>query len=141
MDQITIFTDGGAKDNPGPAGIGAVIYKNGEKVEEYSEFIGEATNNEAEYKALVFALKKVKALYGKKEIKDVLLQVKTDSELMAEQLRGNYKIKDEKIQPLFLKAWNLKLDYGQFEIELIPREKNQEADQLVKKSLSQQKLL
>jgi len=141
MDTITIFTDGGAKDNPGPAAIGAVIYKDGQKQKEYSEFIGEATNNEAEYKALIFALKKVKSLFGKEKIKDCKLKANTDSELMAEQLNGNYKIKDEKIQPLFLKAWNLKLDYGQFEIKSIPREKNEEADQLVKDALRQQKLL
>lgn len=141
MKKITIFTDGGAKNNPGPAAIGAVIYKDGEKVKEYSEFIGEATNNEAEYKALIFALKKVKALYGKDKIKNVRLKAKTDSELMAEQLSGNYKIKDEKIQPLFLKAWNLKLNYGQFEIESVPREKNEEADKLVNQAFKQQQLL
>ncbi|MEF8847364.1 MAG: ribonuclease HI family protein [Candidatus Paceibacterota bacterium] len=141
MDKITIFTDGGAKDNPGPAAIGVIIYKDGKKVKEYSEFIGEATNNEAEYKALIFALKKVKSLYGKEEIKNVKLKANTDSELMAEQLSGNYKIKDEKIQPLFLKAWNLSLNYGEFGITAIPREKNEEADKLVKQSLKQQKLL
>lgn len=141
MEEITIFTDGGAKDNPGPAAIGVVIYKDGQKVKEYSEFIGEATNNEAEYKALIFALKKVKSLYGKEKIKNAKLKANTDSELLAEQLNGNYKVKDEKIQPLFLKAWNLKLNYGQFEIDSIPREKNEEADQLVKDSLKQQQLL
>ena len=140
-EKITIFTDGGAKDNPGPAAIGVVVYKDGEKVKEYSEYIGEATNNEAEYKALIYALKKVKSLYGKDKIKNVKLKANTDSELMAEQLNGNYKVKDEKIQPLFLKAWNLKLNFGQFEIESVPREKNEEANELVKKSLSQQKLL
>lgn len=140
-EKITIFTDGGAKDNPGPAAIGAVIYKDGEKVKEYSEFIGEATNNEAEYKALIFTLKKVKSLFGKEEIKKVKLEANTDSELMAKQLNGNYKIKDEKIQPLFLKAHNLALNFGQFEIKSIPREKNEEADSLVKQSLKQQKLL
>lgn len=141
MEQITIYTDGGAKDNPGPAAIGVVIYKDGEKVKEYSEFIGEATNNEAEYKALIFALQKVKSLFGKDEIKECKLKANTDSELMAEQLNSNYKVEHEKIQPLFLKAWNLRLDYGQFEIESIPREENQEADKLVKDSLRQQKLL
>ena len=140
-EKITIFTDGGAKDNPGPAAIGAVIYKDGEKVKEYSEFIGEATNNEAEYKALIFALKKVKSLYGKDKIKDVKLKANTDSELMAKQLNGNYKVKDEKIQPLFLKAHNLTLNFGQFSIKSVPREKNEEADSLVKQSLKQQKLL
>lgn len=140
MDQVTVFTDGGAKNNPGPAAIGVVIYKDGKQVKECSEFIGKATNNEAEYQALIFGLKKVKALYGKKKIKDFKLTVKNDSELMTEQLRGNYKIEDEKIQPLFLKAWNLSLNYEQFEMELIPREKNQEADHLVKQALRQQKL-
>jgi len=141
MNKITIFTDGGAKDNPGPAAIGAVIYKDGQKIKEYSEFIGKATNNEAEYKALIFALKKVKSLYGKDKIKNVKLKANTDSELMEKQLNGTYKVKDKKIQPLFLKARNLTLNFDQFKIESVPREKNKEADKLVKDALRQQKLL
>lgn len=140
-EKITIFTDGGAKNNPGPAAIGAVIYKDKEKVKEYSEFIGKATNNEAEYKALIFTLKKVKSLFGKDKIKKVRLKANTDSELMAKQLNGSYKVKDKKIESLFLKAHNLALNFGQFEIESVPREKNEEADSLVKQSLKQQKLL
>lgn len=140
MDKVTVYIDGGAKNNPGPAGIGVVIYKDDQKIDDFSKYIGEATNNQAEYRALIFALKKVKARYGKDKIKDFELEINTDSELVAEQMRGNYKIEDEKIQPLFLEAWNLKMNYGQVVFNLIPREKNQEADHLVKQALSQQKL-
>lgn len=141
MEQLTVFIDGGSKGNPGPAGIGIVIYKKGEKVKDYSKFIGRTTNNQAEYIALIFALKKIKALYGKKEIKNFLVRIKSDSELMVEQMRGNYKIKDKKIQPLFLKAWNLKLDFGKVRFDLIPRTKNKEADKLVNQALKQKKLI
>ena len=74
MGKIVIYTDGGSRGNPGPSAIGAVI---GDK--EYSEYIGNATNNEAEYKAVIFALKKAKALLGKKAIKEVEVEIKSDS--------------------------------------------------------------
>jgi len=128
--KIIIYTDGGSRGNPGPSAIGVVL---GDK--EYSENIGVRTNNEAEYEAVIFALKKAKALFGKKAIKTSEVEVRSDSELLIKQLNGEYKILEPKIQSLFLKAWNLKIDFGRIKFSLIPREKNKQADRLVNEAL------
>jgi len=99
MKKIVIFTDGGSRGNPGPSAIGVII--NDKK---YSEQIGEKTNNEAEYEAVIFALKKTKSLFGKKVVKTAEVEIKSDSELLIKQLNGEYKILEPKIQPLFLKV-------------------------------------
>jgi len=130
MKKIIIHTDGGSRGNPGPAAIGVVI---GDK--EYSEQIGQATNNEAEYQAVIFALKKAKALFGKKKIKEIEFEIRSDSELLIKQLNGEYKILEPKIQPLFLQVWNLRIDFGKIKFVLIPREENKEADRLVNQAL------
>lgn len=136
MEKIVIYTDGGAIGNPGPAGIGIVIRGQG-KYKKYSEFIGNATNNEAEYKALIFALKKVKLLFGKKNAKNLEIECFLDSELVVRQLNGEYKIKEKDLQPLFLEIWNLKIDFKNVKFIHIPREQNKEADELVKKAINQ----
>ena len=103
MKKLIIYTDGGSRGNPGPSAVGVAIYSNkGEKIKEYSEYLGKTTNNEAEYQALILALKKIKALYGKKEIKKLEVEIKSDSELLINQLGGKYKVIDSKIQFLFL---------------------------------------
>ncbi|MDP3901571.1 MAG: ribonuclease HI family protein [bacterium] len=131
--RLVIYTDGGARGNPGPAAIGVVV---GSK--KYGEYIGEATNNVAEYKAVIFALKKAKALIGKKKAADVELEVNMDSELVVRQLNGDYKILDENLQPLFVEVWNLRLDFGGIIFRHVPREKNKEADGLVNEALDNQ---
>lgn len=128
--KLIIYTDGGARGNPGPAAIGAVV--GGKK---YGEYIGEATNNVAEYTALIFALKKAKALLGKAKAKEAEIECYMDSELLMKQLTGQYKIEDEDLQPLWLQIWNLKLDFKSVEFRHIPREKNKEADRLVNEAL------
>ena len=128
--KLIIYTDGGSRGNPGPSGIGVVIDD-----KRYSEYIGEGTNNEAEYKAVIFALKKAKALFGKKKIKEMEIEIKSDSELLVRQLNGEYKILESKIQLLFLQVWNLKIDFGKIKFTLIPREKNKQADKLVNEAL------
>jgi len=139
MRKIVIYTDGGSRGNPGPAAIGVVIYdERGKVLKEYSEYLGETTNNEAEYQAVIFALKKIKAIYGRKKIKDLEIEIKSDSELLINQLNGEYKILESNIQLLFIKVWNLKIDFGRVEFGLIPREKNKEADRLVNKELNNQ---
>jgi len=130
MSKIIIYTDGGSRGNPGPSGIGVVIDGKG-----YSEFIGEATNNEAEYRAVIFALKKAKSLFGKKTIKEIEIEIRSDSELLIKQLSGEYKVLEPRIQQLFLEAWNLKIDFGRINFILIPREKNKEADKLANQAL------
>ena len=134
--KIIIYTDGGSRGNPGPAAIGVVICdEKGKVLKDYSEYIGAATNNEAEYHAVIFALKKVKALYGKKTIKTTEVEVRSDSELLIQQLNGKYKVVEPKIQSLFLQVWNLKVEFKKIKFVVVPREKNKEADKLVNQAL------
>jgi len=135
--KIEIYTDGGSRGNPGPAGIGVVILKDGETIKEYGETIGKATNNVAEYMALVFALKKAKLLFGKKKAKEMEIEVLMDSELIVRQLNHQYKIKEKDLQPLFLEVWNLMTDFKEVNFNHIPREKNKNADRLVNRALDE----
>jgi len=137
MRKVIIYTDGGSRGNPGPAAIGVVFYnEKSQAIKEYSEYLGDnLTNNEAEYRAVIFALKKFKALFGKKLAKNSEIEIKSDSELLIKQLKGEYKILEPKIQPLFLTVWNLKLDFKKVKLTLISREKNKAADKLVNKAL------
>jgi len=140
--KIIVHTDGGAIDNPGPAAIGVVIENVDRKLlKEYAQDIGRATNNEAEYKALIFAFKKVKSLFGKEKIKKLAVEFYLDSQLLVEQLNGRYKIKEKDLQPLFLDVWNLKIDFGNASFNCVPREENKRADALVKSKLNQASLL
>ncbi len=129
-DKLIIYTDGGARGNPGPAALGVVV---GDK--EYSEYLGEMTNNQAEYRALVFALKKAKALLGGKKAGEAEIEMRMDSELIVRQLNGIYKIKEPDLQPLFIKVWNLRLDFKKVTFHHIPREQNKRADRLVNLAL------
>ena len=137
MKKITIYTDGGSRGNPGPAAAGIVFCnEKGQSFKKYSQYLGDSlTNNEAEYLAVIFALKKFKQLFGKKIAKVSEVQVKSDSELLVKQLGGRYKIEEPKIQSLFLVLWNLKLDFKKVKFSLIPRDKNKEADFLVNEAL------
>ena len=137
MKKITIYTDGGSRGNPGAAAAGVVFYnEKGQSFKKYSQYLGESlTNNEAEYLAVILALKKFKQLFGKKITKVSEVQIKSDSELLVKQLRGRYKVIEPKIQSLFLSLWNLKLDFKKIKFSLIPRDKNKEADFLVNEAL------
>jgi ribonuclease HI len=137
MKKIIIYIDGGSRGNPGPAAIGFLFCnEKGEILKKYSEYLGENfTNNEAEYLAVISALEKFKKVFGKKLAKNSEIQVRSDSELLVKQLRGQYKILNPKIQPLFLKAWNLRLDFKKVNFKLISREKNIQADRLVNEIL------
>ena len=127
--KLITYTDGGSRGNPGPSAIGAVITdEHGNMIKEYAEKIENGTNNEAEYKAIIFALKKIKALYGKEKTSQIEVQMRMDSELAFKQLTGEYKIESEKIKPLFIDVWNLKLDYKNVIFKHIPREQNKRAD-------------
>ncbi len=137
-EKITIYTDGGARNNPGPAAIGVVIRENKElgiKNYEYSKFIGKATNNEAEYQAVIFALKKLKHLIGSKQAKESEIEIRSDSELLTNQLNANYKIKEKNLALLFVQIWNLKQDFGKVYFVGIKREENKKADKLVNEVL------
>jgi ribonuclease HI len=125
---LKAYTDGASKGNPGPAAIGYVIEKDGNVIEEHSEFIGIATNNIAEYKALITALIKMKSLGAT----DVFIF--SDSELMVRQINKIYKVKNERLKPFFFEADNLLKSFDSCEIIHIPREKNSVADGLANKA-------
>jgi len=132
-ERLEIYTDGGARGNPGPAGIGVVIWRDNELIGRYKEYIGEATNNQAEYKAAILGLQQAKKL-GAKELVFYM-----DSELVVNQLDRKYKIKDPKLGSLFVQAWNLILHFKSVEFLHIPREKNKEADKLVNQAIDEKK--
>jgi len=128
-EELIIFTDGGARGNPGPAGIGAVLYNGKEKVAEVSKYLGVATNNQAEYRALIEALKKAKELGAKK------LSVFLDSELVVKQLNREYKVKNKDLAPLFLEVYNLSLSFSNIIFTHVYRENNKEADRLANEAM------
>jgi len=140
MKKIIIYTDGGSRGNPGPSAIGVVISdEKGNTLKEYSHYLGDdSTNNEAEYQAVIFALKKIKLLFGKKTAYNSEIEINSDSQLLVKQINGEYKILEPNIQPLFLKVWNLKIDFKKITFKSIPREQNKEADRLVNQALDAQ---
>lgn len=137
MKKFIIYTDGGSRGNPGKAAIGVVIYNEKEQIiKKYGEYLGDAlTNNEAEYSAVIFALKKFKAIFGKTLAENTDLEIRADSELLVKQINAEYKILDVKIQKLFMEIWNLKIDFKSVKFKAVPREKNIEADRMVNEAL------
>lgn len=127
--KLTAFTDGASRGNPGKAGIGVVIYNQEEIIAELSEYIGEATNNVAEYTAVIRALETGLELGG------VEYTIYTDSELLTKQILGEYKVKNEGLIPLYKQVLNLKAEYDKFQIVHIPRAKNKLADKLANKGI------
>jgi ribonuclease HI len=124
--KIKIFTDGGARGNPGPAAIGLVIKDENNKIlKEFSEYIGKATNNQAEYRALIKGLELAKGF----KPSEVICYL--DSELLAKQMKQEYKVKDKDLQPLFIKAWNAAVRLKKVNYQHVPRELNKEADKLL----------
>ena len=129
--KFFIYTDGGARGNPGPAGIGAVILDDKKKkVKEISKYIGEATNNNAEYSALICGLEEAGSL-GAAEV-----VVSLDSELVVKQINGEYRVKNEEIKPLFKRAIKALKNFKSFEVRHIDRSKNKEADRLANKAIN-----
>lgn len=128
MKKATLHTDGGARGNPGPAGIGAVL-RVGEDVYEMKRYIGETTNNQAEYQALVMGLEKAKAL-GLEEVECLL-----DSELVVKQLNREYRVKDKDLATQFVKVYNLAQGFKKITFRHVFREQNKEADRLVNEAI------
>lgn len=131
---LEIFTDGGASGNPGPAGIGVVINANGQTVLEISQSIGDATNNVAEYKAVIAALEEAIRRGAEKVF------LNTDSELVCFQLTGAYKVKNESLLVLVEQVRQLSRKIKSVEIKVIPREKNSQADRLAKQAIVKAKI-
>ncbi len=127
--MLTINIDGASRNNPGEAGIGIIAKKDGQVVFEISEYIGKATNNVAEYSALIRGLEE-SLLKGYKEAEFV-----SDSQLIVEQIKGNYRVKDANLQNYYLHAKSLIAKMKKFSISHVLREKNKEADALANKGI------
>ena len=135
-EKLIIYTDGGSRGNPGPAAIGvAFAGASGQVSKRYGKTIGRKTNNEAEYEAVLFALAKARALYGKERIAAMPVEVRMDSELVCRQLNGEYKVEEERLWPLFMRIRNVRLDFGELTFRHVRREENREADRLVNEAL------
>lgn len=129
--KVYIYTDGGSRGNPGPAGIGVVMLgSDGKKIKELFRYIGQTTNNVAEYNALICGLEEAVILGADQVV------VNMDSELLVKQLSGEYKVKNADIKPLFEKAIGILKTLKSFEIKHIERAKNKEADKLANKAIN-----
>lgn len=136
MEKLIVYTDGGARGNPGPAGVGIYIEDtDGEMVKEVAKAIGNSTNNFAEYQAVAIALDTLKKMYGKKT-KEMDFELRLDSELVKKQLNHEYQIKDPGLVPLFIEIHNLRVaNFPHLTLTHVPREKNKEADRLANEAM------
>lgn len=128
--RVVIFTDGAAEPNPGPAAIGVIIKdEQGKLLARISQRIGKATNNQAEYRAIIAALEKAISLDAKH------VEVNSDSELVVKQINGKYRVKKASLKPLYQEVKKLQSLLGSFTITHIPRQQNTEADNLANTAL------
>ena len=135
MNKLIIYSDGGARGNPGPAAIGYVILDaGGKELKRARHYLGVATNNHAEYRALIAALEAAANL-GFDHI-----ACRLDSELVVKQLNGQYKVKEPSLKPLATEALALTRKFTQVEFTHVPREQNKIADQLVNEALDEHEL-
>jgi ribonuclease HI len=136
MEKLIIYTDGGARGNPGPAGVGAVLMdEQGKVLQEVSEYIGEQTNNFAEYEALIRALKAAKKMFGA-TLREMQIEARLDSELVVRQLSGLYKVKEPTLKLKFAEVAQLRLeDVPNMIFTHVMRGKNAHADELVNKAI------
>ena len=136
--QIEIYTDGAARGNPGPAGAGVVI-KCGSTSHEFHKYLGAATNNQAEYQALIFALQEARKIIKNSQLDVGKVICYSDSELLVKQLRREYKVKNPELGQLFARVWNLAAKLPAIEYRHIPRERNKLADKLANQAIDHKK--
>jgi ribonuclease HI len=130
LGKVVVHVDGGSRGNPGPAAIGVVVSdEEGTVIDEVAETIGRATNNVAEYRAVLRGIERAAAL-GADE-----LELVNDSELVAKQLTGAYKVKHEAMKPLYAQAVRALGEFGRWRIRSVPRAQNAHADRLVNEAL------
>jgi ribonuclease HI len=130
--KLVVHVDGGARGNPGPAAAAAVLSApDGQVLDEASELLGETTNNVAEYRGLLLGLRRAREL-GADEV-----EVVNDSELVARQLTGQYKVKHPAMRPLHAEAIQALAGFDRWTIRSVPRAQNAEADALVNQALDQ----
>lgn len=130
--KIKIFTDGGARGNPGPAGCGVVMFdEQDQQVGAYKKYLGETTNNVAEYSGVVLAMQEAQKL-GAQELDFYL-----DSELVVKQLNREYKVKNPELAKLFVKIFNLQQSFKEVKYSHVPREMNKLADKLANEAMDE----
>ena len=134
-ETVVVHVDGGARGNPGPAGIGVVVSApDGEVLREEGRYIGEATNNVAEYRALLRGLELARELGAR------AVEVVNDSELVAKQVGGQYKVKHAGLKPLFIEAMRALRGFDRWSVRTVPRAQNADADALVNQALDAARL-
>lgn len=135
--EFSLYADGGARGNPGPAGAGAVVFDAlGKRVVEVSDYLGVATNNIAEYEAVLRGLKKLESEYTAEILKHAKLIIRMDSKLVIEQLKGGYKVKHQNLIPRYLEVKNiLARSFPNVSFVHVPREKNKDADALANQAM------
>lgn len=133
MEELFLYTDGGSRNNPGPAATGFVLRnESGEVLKKGGRFLGVATNNEAEYQALLNGLEEAKVLDPKH------LTCFLDSSLVVNQLNGKFKIKEARLRELVFEVKKLEPEFVSIRYQYVPREKNKEADAIVNEILDEQ---
>ena len=133
VEKVVVHVDGGARGNPGPAAVGAVVTapEGGEPLAEKGVYIGEATNNVAEYRAVLLGIELARQL-GAKE-----LEIVNDSELVARQIGGQYKVKHAGLKPPFLETMRELREFDHWSVRNVRRESNERADELVNQALDE----
>ena len=133
VEKVVVHVDGGARGNPGPAAVGAVVTapEGGEPLAEKGVYIGEATNNVAEYRAVLLGIELARQL-GAKE-----LEIVNDSELVARQIGGQYKVKHAGLKPLFVETMRELREFDRWSVRNVRRESNERADELVNQALDE----
>jgi ribonuclease HI len=128
--KVVVHVDGGARGNPGPAAAAAVATApGGEPLGERNEYIGETTNNVAEYRAVLLGLRLARELDARE------VEVINDSELVARQIGGQYKVKNAGLRPLFVETMNVLRGFDRWSVRNVPRASNARADELVNEAL------
>lgn len=132
-DSVIVYTDGGARGNPGPAALGVAVYDStGKLIDKHGKFLGEQTNNYAEYSALIFALEEARRLGAKR------VTCRMDSELIVKQLAGEYRVRNAGLIPLFDEVKRLACNFEKISFSHVRREQNKVADKMVNLTLDRE---
>lgn len=133
MNKYIIYTDGGARGNPGPAAAGVAIYDvELNEVDKFAHYLGVATNNQAEYQALILGLSRIQKIVGDMHtVAETSVEAYLDSELIVKQLSGEYRVKNKDLKPLVAKVEDLVSQFAKVSFKHILRDKNTVADKLL----------
>ena len=137
----TLYADGGSRGNPGHAGSGAVVFDaSGKRILEVADYIGETTNNVAEYEAVLRGLKKLAAEFHEGYWRENDLLVRMDSKLVIEQMKGVYRVKHPNLIPRYMEVKNvIARSFGKVAFEHVPRERNKDADELANRAMDRKR--